>query len=265
MSETEDLARLFDLNGKHALITGAGGGIGMALCRGFAVSGAKVACLDINAQIAQSAVNVVEQGGSEGIPVVCDVSHPEQVQQSVQATIEQFGHLDILINLAGRGILKPATEISLQEWDDVIDVFLRGTFLFCQAVGKHMVERGVGSIINVSSIASLVALGRGVAPYSAAKAGINALTRELAVEWAGKGVRVNAIAPCRILTAPLQDQLNDPATDAEALMAGWTDSIPIGRLGNPEEIVGPAIFLASSASSLVTGHILTVDGGYTIM
>jgi NAD(P)-dependent dehydrogenase (short-subunit alcohol dehydrogenase family) len=172
--------------------------------------------------------------------------------------------LDILVNLAGRGSLKSATEVSLEEWDHIMNVFLRSTFLFCQAVGKHMIQRGSGSIINISSIASLVALGRGVAPYSAAKAGINALTRELAVEWARKGVRVNAIAPCRILTTPLQDQLDDPATDAEALMASWTDNIPIGRLGKPEEIVGPVIFLASSASSLVTGHILTVDGGYTI-
>ena len=265
MSEMKDPAKLFDLNGKHALITGAGGGIGTALCRGFAACGARIACLDINDHIARSAVNAVEQCGAEGIPVVCDVSQPDQVKQSVEATIERFGQLDILVNLAGRGILKPATEISLQEWEHVINVFLRSTFLFCQAVGKHMIERGAGSIINISSIASLVALGRGVAPYSAAKAGINALTRELAVEWARNGVRVNAIAPCRIRTAPLQDQLNAPATDAEELMASWTDNIPIGRLGEPEEIVGPAIFLASSASSLVTGHVLAVDGGYTIM
>ncbi len=265
MSEMEDPAKLFDLSGKHALITGAGGGIGTALCRGFAASGAKIACLDIDAHIARSAVDAVKQCGAEGIPVVCDVSEPDQVKRSVEATIEKFGRLDILVNLAGRGLLKPATEISLPEWDHVINVFLRSTFLFCQAVGKHMVERGAGSIINVSSIASLVAMGRGIAPYSAAKAGINALTRELAVEWARKGVRVNAIAPCRILTAPLQDQLDDPATDSEELMAGWTDSIPMGRLGIPEEIVGPAIFLASNASSLVTGHVLAVDGGYTIV
>ena len=264
MSAMEDPARLFDLKGKHALITGAGGGIGTALCRGFAACGAKIACLDIDARIARSAVKAVEQCGAEAIPVVCDVSEPDQVKQCVEATIEKFGQLDILVNLAGRGLLKPATEISVQEWDHVINVFLRSTFLFCQAVGKHMIERGAGSIINVSSIASLVAMGRGIAPYSAAKAGINALTRELAVEWGRKGVRVNVIAPCRILTAPLQDQLNDPATDSEELMAGWNDSIPMGRLGKPEEIVGPAIFLASNASSLVTGHVLVVDGGYTI-
>ena len=265
MIETQDPIRLFDLTGKHALITGAGGGIGTALCRGFASYGAKIACLDISARIAQSAVSVVEQGGSEGIPIVCDVSDPDQIEQSVEATITEFGELDILINLAGRGLLKPATEISRLEWDHVINVFLRSTFLFCQAAGRHMIERSEGSIVNISSIASLVALGRGVAPYSAAKAGINALTRELAIEWARQGVRVNAIAPCRILTAPLQDLLNDPTTDAEALMASWTDEMPIGRLGKPEEIVGPAIFLASNAASLVTGHVLTVDGGYTIM
>ena len=261
----EDPAKLFDLSGKQAIITGAGGGLGTALCRGFAACGARIACLDINFDIAASAVRAAEQCGGEGIPVVCDVSQPDQIKQCIQTTLEAFGHVDILVNLAGRGILTPATEISLQQSDHVINVFLRSTFLFCQAVGKHMIERGTGSIINVSSIASLVALGCGVAPYSAAKAGINALTRELAVEWARKGVRVNAIAPCRILTPPLQEQLDDPSTDSEELMANWTDSIPIGRLGRPEEIVGPAIFLASSASSLVTGHVLAVDGGYTIM
>ena len=102
-------------------------------------------------------------------------------------------------------------------------------------------------------------------PYSDAKAGINVLTRELAVEWAGDGVRVNVIAPCRILTAPLQDQLDDPMSDADELLSKWTSSMPIGRLGQPEEIVGPAIFLASDALSLVTGHVLTVDGGFTIV
>ena len=259
-----EVPKLFDLRGRQVLITGAGGGIGTALCRGFATSGAKIACLDVDADAARLAVESVEQCGAEGLPVVCDISQPDQVEQAVEATTEQMGHLDVLVNLGGRGLLKPATEISLQEWDHVINVFLRSTFLFCQAVGAHMIERGAGSIINISSIASLVALGRGVAPYSAAKAGINALTRELAVEWATKGVRVNAIAPCRILTAPLQDQLDDPANDAEELMAGWTENIPIGRLGKPEELVGPAIFLASAASSLVTGHVLTVDGGYTI-
>ena len=263
MNSSETLHNLFDLSGKHALVTGAGGGIGLAICKGFSANGANVACLDIDTHIAQSAVDAVHRYGGEAIPVVCDVSHPDEITRSVDSTIERFGKLDILVNLAGRGLLKPATDISLQEWDHVIQVFLHSTFLFCQAVGKHMLNRGTGSIINMSSIASLVALGRGVAPYSAAKAGINALTPELAIEWAKKGVRVNAIAPCHILTAPLQDQLDDPATDAEQLMGSWTEKIPIGRLGTPEEIVGPAVFLASDASSLVTGHILAVDGGYT--
>lgn len=260
-----DTTGLFSLGGKTALVTGAGGGLGSVLCRGFACAGAKVACLDADAQRAESVVESLERAGSEAIPVICDVTEPELVDNSVERVVAAFGQLDILVNLAGRGILKPAMEISLEEWDDVVNVFLRSTFQFCQTVGRHMVERASGSIINISSVASLVALGCGVAPYSAAKAGINALTRELAIEWARNGVRVNAIAPCRVLTAPLQDLLDDPANDAEQLLSEWTGSMPIGRLGQPEEIVGPAVFLASNASSLVTGHILTVDGGFTIV
>ena len=257
------MTNLFDLSGKRALVTGAAGGIGMAICRGFAAHGCHVACLDLAAPLAQSATDAIGRYNVDAIPVVCDVSQPEQIRQAAESTIDQFGHLDILVNLAGRGILKPTTEVSLPEWESVINVFLRSTFLFCQAVGRHMISRGTGSIINISSVASLVAMGRGVAPYSAAKAGVNALTRELAVEWSEKGVRVNAIAPCHILTAPLQDQLDDPATDAGQLMASWTGKIPLGRLGKPEELTGPAIFLASDASSLITGHVLAADGGYT--
>lgn len=134
----------------------------------------------------------------------------------------------------------------------------------CQEVGRHMVARATGSIINISSVASVVALGRGTAPYSAVKAGVNALTRELAVEWARSGVRVNAVAPCQIDTPELRSVLNNPQFVPEELMDKWLNAIPLGRLGKPEEIVGPCIFLASDLSSLVTGHILMADGGYTI-
>lgn len=264
VSDKPGVKNLFDLSGRHALVTGAGGGIGTAICRGFAAHGASVACLDVVQGAAESAADAVRDQESRGFPIVCDVTRPEQVSCSVARVLDEFGSLDILVNLAGRGMLKPAADIALEEWDHIVNVFLRSTFQFCREVGTHMLERGTGSIINVSSIAAQVAMGRGVAPYSAAKAGVDALTRELAVEWAKSGVRVNAIAPCRILTAPLRDQLKDPANNAEALLADWTASIPMGRLGEPEELVGPAVFLASHASSLVTGQVLTVDGGYTI-
>ena len=260
-----DLRCIFKLTGKHALVTGAGGAMGLAICQGFADFGAHVACLDISEEIAAAAVRAVRQSGDEqGFPVVCDVRDPVQVKSAVAAVLEKFGKIDILVNLAGNGILKPATEFTLGEWEETVNVYLRSTFLFCQLVGRSMLERGSGNIINISSVASVVALGRGTAPYAATKAGVNALTRELALEWARKGVRVNAIAPCQIDTPQLRKLLTDPQFDSEKLMNTWLDAIAIGRLGQPQEIAGPCIFLASEASSLITGHVLIVDGGYTV-
>jgi NAD(P)-dependent dehydrogenase (short-subunit alcohol dehydrogenase family) len=257
-------ARMWDLTGKHALVTGAGGGIGRAITSGLACHGADVACLDLTAEIAAIAVQTVKGHGREGLPIACDVRCPEAISAAVEQALDTFGKIDILVNLAGKGILKPALSFTLADWTHMVDTYLRGTFLMCQTVGRHMVERGSGSIINISSVASVVALGRGTAPYSAVKAGVNALTRELAVEWSRTGVRVNAIAPCQIDTPELRSVLNDPQFLPEQLMDTWLNAIPLGRLGKPEEIAGPCIFLASDLSSLITGHILMVDGGYTI-
>jgi NAD(P)-dependent dehydrogenase (short-subunit alcohol dehydrogenase family) len=255
---------LFNLTGTHALITGAGGGIGRALASGFAACGADVACVDLSEEFAKPGVDAVFRAGRRAIPVACDVKEPEAVKIAVARTLQCFGKIDILVNLAGSGILKPALEFTLTDWNHMVDTYLRGTFLFCQEVGAHMIKRGSGSIINISSIASLVALGRGTAPYAAVKAGVNALTRELAVEWATKGIRVNAIAPCQIDTPQLRALFDNPQFTQHGLMTSWLENIAMKRLGRPDELVGPAIFLASNASSLVTGHILVVDGGYTL-
>jgi NAD(P)-dependent dehydrogenase (short-subunit alcohol dehydrogenase family) len=256
---------IFSLAGKRTLVVGAGGAIGLAICQGFVDGGAHVACLDISEEIAAGAVrSVQERGDPEAFPVTCDVRDPLEVQRAVSEVLDRFGSIDVLVNSAGNGILKPAIEFTLDDWEDTINVYLRSTFLFAKFVGKSMVERGQGSIINISSVASLVALGRGTAAYGAAKAGVNALTRELALEWAKKGVRVNAIAPCQIDTPQLRKLLVDPQFDPDKLMNAWLEAIPMGRIGLPQEIVGPCVFLASDASSLVTGHVLSVDGGYTI-
>jgi len=246
------------------MITGAGGGIGRALSGGLALHGATVACLDLTADTAMEGVREAQAAGGRAVPIACDVRDPSAVSKAVEATLQEFGTVEILVNLAGKGILKPALDYTLCDWEHMMNTYLRGTFLFCQAVGKHMVERARGSIINISSVSSVVALGRGTGPYAAVKAGINALTRELALEWAQKGVRVNAIAPCQIDTPQLRAMLTDPQFDGDKLMRTWLEAIPMHRLGRPEELVGPCVFLASDASSLVTGHILMVDGGYTI-
>ena len=259
-----DGRRLFSLDGKRALVTGAGGGIGVALVAGLAQHGADVACIDLTAEVARRGVNAVEAIGRRALAVACDVCDPCAIESAVDAILAHFGGVEILVNLAGKGILKPALEFPLEDWEHTVNTYLRGTFLFCQAVGKIMCTRGHGSIINISSVASMVALGRGTGPYAAVKAGVNALTRELALEWAKRGVRVNAIAPCQIETPQLYSVLNDPQFDQEKLMRTWLDAIPLGRLGKPEELVGPCVFLASDASTLVTGHVLMADGGYTI-
>lgn len=255
---------LFDLRGRHALVTGAGGGIGRAVSAGFARHGAAVACLDLTADLAMEGAREVNASCGQALPVVCDIRDPEAVSKAVAETLGAFGSIEILVNLAGKGILKPALDYTLTDWEHMVDTYLRSTFLFCQAVGRHMLERKRGSIINVSSVASVAALGRGTAAYGAVKAGVNALTRELALEWAKQGVRVNAIAPCQIDTPQLRAMLDGPQFDPARLMSTWLDAIPMARLGKPEELVGPCVFLASDASSLVTGHVLMVDGGYTI-
>ena len=259
------LRNIFALTGKHALVTGGGGAIGLAICQGLADMGAHVACLDISEEIATSAAQALQQGGDhQAFPVICDVRDPVQIHRAVTEVLDRFGRIDILVNVAGNGILKPAIDFTMDDWEETMHVYLRSTFLFAKLVGRTMIERGSGSIINISSVASVAALGRGTAAYAAAKAGVNALTRELALEWAKKGVRVNAIAPCQIDTPQLRKLLVDPQFDREKLMNTWLDAIPMGRVGQPQEIAGPCIFLASDAASLITGHVLLVDGGYTI-
>ena len=152
---------LFSLQDKSALVTGAGGGLGSVLCRGFARAGAKVACVDADVKRTGSVVESLERARFEAIPVVCDVTQPELVASSVERVVAAFGQLDILVNLAGRGIMKPTVEITLEERDGVVNVFLRSAFQLCQSVGRHIVEHGAGSIIDFSSLASLVALGGG--------------------------------------------------------------------------------------------------------
>lgn len=265
LSEQPDTyGKLFRLDGKAVLVTGAGGAIGRALCAGMASHGASVACLDLDARKAGDCAKGVRERGQEALALELDVRDPEAAEFAVEQTVEAFGHLDVLVNLAGQAVLKPAVEYTAADWEHMSNVYLRSTFLFCKAAATRMLGQGAGSIINISSVASLVALGRGTAAYAAMKAGVNGLTRELALEWAAKGVRVNAIAPCQVDTPQLRAMLEDPRFDSGKLMDTWLSYIPMGRLGNPDELVGPCLFLASEASSLVTGHVLVVDGGYTI-
>ena len=253
--------KLFDLTGRTALITGGSVGFGKIISLGLAEYGCHVAVADLDLEAAKAVASEVAQPGrSLGIKV--DVRDPVSVKAMVAKTVEELGTVDILVNCAGVSQHDPAELTPLETWDRVIDINLRGTFLACQAASHVMLEKGRGVIINFSSIAGEVGMGRGANAYCASKGGVNTLTKQLALEWARRGIRVNAIAPCQFMTPGLVHVMEDPQFDPDRLMETWISNIPLGRVGQPEEIFGAVLFLASDASSMVTGTVLNVDGGY---
>jgi NAD(P)-dependent dehydrogenase (short-subunit alcohol dehydrogenase family) len=254
----EKITDLFDLTGWVAIVTGAASGLGREISVGLAAYGARVALVDINEKGLAEVQQVIEQEEGTVFIQVCNVVDYPDVQKTVKNVYEHWQRIDVLVNSAGISKRAPAEEMSMELWDHVMDVNLKGSFMFCQAVGKIMLQQGRGSIINISSIAGQVGNERGNAAFSSSKGGVDSLTRLLAVEWAKRGVRVNAVAPCTFKTA-IVDWIND-----ESMYPGILAGIPIGRFGEPEEIVGPVIFLASEASSMVTGHVLSVDGGHLV-
>jgi NAD(P)-dependent dehydrogenase (short-subunit alcohol dehydrogenase family) len=261
---------LFDLSGKVALITGAGanGGIGHALALGFSRYGAQVIAADIDDAGAQTTAEEISAQGGRGAAYTCDIANPDQVDALFGWIDHEVGKLDILVNVP---YIFPSRvrphELALEDWQRTLGVNLTGYFLCAQqAIARMIAQRthdseSGGSIVNISSIAGVSALGRGNFPYSVSKAGVNQMTRELAVEYAAWGIRVNAIAPAQVATATFKrNMLGDArfnATLRPRLMAG----IPLNRFLEPEEFVGPAVFLCSAAASAVTGVILPVDGG----
>jgi len=258
-------AARFDFHGKVALVTGGGGAIGSAVALGLAEHGADVAVVDFQEDAAAAVAQRIGRLGRKACGLLCDVRNQEYVEQTVARTVGELGRLDVVIHTACYASLKPLAEMPLAEFQENIASCLTAAFIVSQASGKVIAEQGSGgSLVHISSIASARALGRGTGAYAAAKAGLNALVRELAVEWAPQGIRVNAVAPCQVRTPSLERLLDSGLHGGrEAMTAKMISRIPLGRLGEPEDMVGPCIFLASDAASLVTGQVLFVDGGNT--
>jgi NAD(P)-dependent dehydrogenase (short-subunit alcohol dehydrogenase family) len=252
---------LFRLDGRVALITGAGGAFGRAIALGFSELGARVFLTDLDQARLDETASLVRAAGGTCATRTCDTGSADNVEAAFAQLDHDFGQIDILVNNAGRNPMQGRPEVfPLDIWEDVLRTNLNGYFLNARAAGKRMIATGRGgSIVNISSIASASSLGRGNLAYGATKSGVNQLTRELAVEWAHHGIRVNAIQPCQFLNAGWRAMVADPKRSE--LVHRVLSGIPIGRMGEPHEIVGPLVFLASDAASMVTGVVLPVDGG----
>lgn len=252
------MANLFDLSGKVALVVGIGG-IGHAQALGLAESGAHVVAADYELKRAARVAREVQARGRKALALSVDVTQEDSVTEMVEEALEAFARIDILVNSAGTNVRRPeSATLPVQEWQGVMDVNTRGVFLCCQAAGRAMIEHGGGKIINMSSVRGRYGAPRGAAAYCASKGAVDSLTRTLACEWARHYVLVNALAPTVVETEFTRDILEDPE-GAARLKA----TIPLGRWAQPEDIVGPTLFLASRASDFVTGQILYVDGGLT--
>jgi D-threitol dehydrogenase (NAD+) len=253
-SQDKPLDLSFGLDGKVALVTGGASGIGAAIVDTFVAKGARVAVVDLDGDAA--AKKAAEHGGlASGYG--CDVTDPSAVDAAVEAVLAEYGRIDILVNSAGVAILAPAEDLTVSAFDTTISVNLKGTFLVCQAVGRHLLAQGSGKIINLASQAASVALDQHAA-YCASKFAVVGLSKVLASEWAGRGVTVNTVSPTVVLTDLGRKAWAGPKGDA--LKA----QIPTGRFALPEEIAATVLFLASGAADMVNGADLLVDGGYTI-
>jgi NAD(P)-dependent dehydrogenase (short-subunit alcohol dehydrogenase family) len=253
---------LFDLSGRVAIVTGSGRGLGKAIAGGLAQAGASVVvCARHTDEADEVAAAIVADGGA-AISTHVDTRDRESCRRLVATTVEQLGRVDILVNNAGIDIIEPAEDVSEEDWDTIIGINLSGYFHCSQFAAQQMFAQGSGgSIVNNSSIASAVGI-RGLTAYSAAKGGVNQLTRVMAVEWATRGIRVNAFAP-GYFDNVMRDATTthaDPEKQRQVI-----EFTPMARRGRAEELIGPVVFLASDASSYVTGAVLFVDGGYTAM
>ncbi len=253
-----NVKQLFDLTGRVAIVSGGSMGLGLQMAEGLAEMGANLVLCARKKERCEEAANALRSRGVETLALACDVKDKAAIQQVVEEALAKFGRIDILVNNAGVSWGAPVEEMTLEQWDKVLSTNLTGTFLFCQAVGKVMAAQGSGKIINIASVAGLGGASAELQAigYHASKGGVIAFTKDLACKWAPHNIQVNAIAPGWFPTH-MSEWIIEHRKDS--LLA----KIPLGRFGGDHDLKGAAVFLASNASSYVTGHVLVVDGGQT--
>jgi len=255
------ISALFDLTGRVALVSGAGRGMGRAMALALAEAGADLMLMGRSLASVENTATEIQKLGRKAVAVACDVSQPEQIRSVFAQLDREFGRIDFLGNVAGEAVLGPPEDIALEAIEQTWRNIVFGRFCCCQEAGRRMLAAGRGSIVNIGSIASLTAMGRGHIAYVMAMGAVVQMTRELSTEWSGRGVRVNAILPAQVINPGLERRM---AADPP-LRGRFLGGLPIGRMGEPDDIKGLAVLLASDASSWITGALIPMDGGNLAM
>ncbi len=250
---------IFKLDGKIAIVTGGAGGIGEALALGLGVHGATVVVSSRNQDAIDAvAKKITDETGKEAMAIASDVTSASSMQNLIDTVVKKYGRIDILVNAMGMNIKHEAFEYTMDDWDKLFDVNVKGTMIACKAAGKVMREQKVGAIVNLSSVRGIRGYTGGNTGYCATKGAVELMTKALALEWAPSGIRVNALGPALVITPGTKHIADDPK-----LAAKYASAVPMGRIGLPEDMVGAVVYLVSDAASFVSGQTIYVDGGLT--